>query len=72
MSLATSEPKAQSGNQAFNERFDRRVACPWCESQNTRVSSPFGGTVSEILFTCNHCHQSFGFMKWDEQFQEDL
>ena len=71
MSSDTSEV-ARTTNQAFHERFDKRVACPWCESENTQVSSPFGGTVSEILFNCNDCHQSFGFMKWDERFQEDL
>ena len=62
---------SEASLQTFAERFDKRVACPWCESEDTRVTSPFGGTVSEILFRCDDCKQSFGFMKWDERFDED-
>ncbi len=56
----------------FNDDFADIVACPWCESTETEVASPFGGTVSEILFKCKSCGEGFGFMKWDERFQEDI
>jgi transcription elongation factor Elf1 len=56
---------------SFGGEFDNVVECPWCESLETVVSSPFGGTVSEILFKCISCGQAFGFMKWDERFQEE-
>ena len=65
------DPKPSAGNKVFNERFDDIVACPWCESTDTEVTSPFGGTVSEILFKCRSCGEGFGFMKWDERFQEE-
>jgi len=56
----------------FNDDFADIVACPWCDSTETEVTSPFGGTVSEILFKCKSCGQGFGFMKWDERFQENI
>ena len=56
---------------AFNDAFDDKIECPWCASTKTEVSSPFGGTVSEILFKCKACNEGFGFMKWDERFQEN-
>ena len=69
--LVMPDPKPNAGNNAFNEQFDDIVACPWCESTDTEVTSPFGGTVSEILFKCRSCGEGFGFMKWDERFQEE-
>jgi ring-1,2-phenylacetyl-CoA epoxidase subunit PaaD len=45
--------------------YDEQVACPWCESKNTRVISPFGGTVSEISMQCDDCKSTFGWMKWE-------
>ena len=56
----------------FNDHFADIVPCPWCDSTETEVVSPFGGTVSEILFKCKSCGDGFGFMKWDERFQEDI
>ena len=63
--------EVQIKNKAFNDKFDDIVACPWCESKETEVVSPFGGTVSEILFKCKSCGEGFGFMKWDERFQDN-
>jgi len=48
----------------FSERYDREVQCPWCNSEDTRVVSPFGGTVSEVSMQCNDCKSTFGWMKW--------
>jgi len=49
----------------FRGQYDKHVDCPWCESANTSVSNPFGGTVSEIIFTCGDCNETFGWMKWE-------
>ena len=49
----------------YAEKFDDSILCPWCESENSRVVSPFGGTVSEVLFRCEDCEGVFGWMKWD-------
>ncbi len=50
--------------EVFGDLYDQLIACPWCESTNTRVISPFGGTVSEISMQCEDCKSTFGWMKW--------
>lgn len=54
----------------YAKRFDEKVMCPWCESDHNHVVSPFGGTVSEILFLCDSCENVFGWMKWDKRLPE--
>ena len=65
--MATDSPKnpGQGQQEVFGEAYDQKVACPWCESTNTRVVSPFGGTVSEISMRCDDCNSTFGWMKWE-------
>ncbi len=58
---------AKHKSTVFNDEYDQKVACPWCKSTDTTVASPFGGTVSEILFKCNGCKQTFGWMKWQHK-----
>lgn len=55
----------QGPRESFGRKFDAHVNCPWCESEDTKVSSPFGGTVSEIIMVCNNCGETFGWMKWE-------
>ncbi|MFK8047028.1 MAG: hypothetical protein AB8B81_01215 [Halioglobus sp.] len=57
--------------EVFGEIYDEKVACPWCDSHNTCVVSPFGGTVSEISMKCNDCQSSFGWMKWEGKLPGD-
>ncbi len=33
--------------------------CPFCNSENTRLTSPFGSTACKALHYCNNCHQPF-------------
>jgi ring-1,2-phenylacetyl-CoA epoxidase subunit PaaD len=35
------------------------VACPFCNSQNTHLDSPFGATLCKQIFFCDDCRQSF-------------
>jgi len=35
------------------------VACPFCDSVNTRLTSAFGSTACKALHYCDHCHQPF-------------
>lgn len=65
-------PETAAANAAFNDGLLRRPPCPWCESADTEVVSPFGGTVSEILLRCLSCGEGFGWMKWGEGLQEDF
>lgn len=44
---------------------DVSTPCPWCGSARHALLSPFGGTLSEILFQCLDCDTPFGLMKWE-------
>jgi hypothetical protein len=57
--------------EVFGGLYDQQVACPWCESNNTRVVNPFGGTVSEIAMQCEDCKSTFGWMKWQGKLPGD-
>jgi ring-1,2-phenylacetyl-CoA epoxidase subunit PaaD len=35
------------------------VACPFCESNDTRLETPFGPTLCRQIYYCEHCKQSF-------------
>jgi len=35
------------------------VDCPFCESNDTVLRSPFGSTLCRAMHYCNHCKQSF-------------
>ncbi|MGI9234277.1 MAG: hypothetical protein ACR2RD_11645, partial [Woeseiaceae bacterium] len=34
------------------EEYDREIACPWCESKDTRLVSPYGPSAAEMMFKC--------------------
>jgi len=36
-----------------------RVNCPFCDSENTEMKSPFGPTLCRALHYCNNCQQAF-------------
>jgi hypothetical protein len=67
MMNAAPEKGKQPGPDNFADEYDEHVACPWCESTETHVVSPFGGTVSEVLFKCRDCESTFGWMKWENR-----
>jgi len=67
MGVPTPIHKKTGPIERFASEFDRHVNCAWCESEDTKISSPFGGTVSEIIFTCNDCGETFGWMKWENR-----
>lgn len=35
------------------------VLCPFCKSENTKLTSWFGSTACKALHYCNNCHQPF-------------
>ena len=39
------------------------IACPWCESNETTLTSPFGPTRCRSIHFCNSCRQPFERMK---------
>ena len=44
-------------------RGTRRVACPFCGSQDTEVKSEFGSTACKSLHVCHACRQPFEHFK---------
>ena len=49
------------------EEYDGQVRCPWCESIETRLVSPYGPSVAEMMFECQGCGQGFGWLKWQHR-----
>ena len=37
--------------------------CPFCDSSDTRVDSPFGPTRCRMIYYCDSCHNSFEHIK---------
>ena len=71
--MSTGKPKksGQGQQEVFGDLYNEQVACPWCESKNTRMASLFGGTVSEISMRCEDCNSTFGGRKWEGKLPGD-
>ncbi len=63
-------PTARLGRSRPTDAYDGRVHCPWCESGQTRLASPYGPSVAEMMFECLACGQGFGWMKWERRLPE--
>jgi len=37
----------------------KKVKCPFCESDNTNMQTPFGPTLCRAIHYCNNCKQAF-------------
>jgi transposase-like protein len=48
-----------------------KVTCPHCESSAVEIESPFGGSVSEVLFRCRQCKSFFHWVKWQPELSPD-
>ena len=46
------------------------IQCPWCDSKNTKLLSPYGPSVAEMQYKCLDCDQGFGWMKWERKLPE--
>ncbi|MEO1259553.1 MAG: 1,2-phenylacetyl-CoA epoxidase subunit PaaD [Bacteroidota bacterium] len=42
---------------------ERIVACPQCNSTNTKMVSQFGSTACKALFKCEDCYEPFDYFK---------
>ncbi len=42
---------------------DRVVACPQCNSINTKMISQFGSTACKAMYKCNDCLEPFDYFK---------
>ena len=55
-------PPTQSTEQHLKAMLSgkkEKVACPFCKSTNTRLTSAFGSTACKALHYCDSCHQPF-------------
>lgn len=43
--------------------LERKVACPFCQSENTTLTSQFGSTACKSLHYCSNCQQPFEHFK---------
>lgn len=41
----------------------KKVSCPFCSMNNTKLTSQFGSTPCKSLWFCNNCHQPFEYFK---------
>lgn len=41
----------------------RKVICPQCKSEDTRMVSQFGSTACKALYQCNNCKEPFDYFK---------
>lgn len=44
-------------------RDEKKVSCPFCDSQDTSLTSQFGSTACKALYYCNNCQQPFEHFK---------
>jgi ring-1,2-phenylacetyl-CoA epoxidase subunit PaaD len=42
---------------------EKKVPCPFCDSQDTSLTSQFGSTACKALYYCNNCQQPFEHFK---------
>jgi ring-1,2-phenylacetyl-CoA epoxidase subunit PaaD len=56
-SFGLAPPPMHGGNVALY--FDETVACPYCDSTNTRVTNTFGPTLCRAIYYCRNCRQPF-------------
>ncbi|MCB9435668.1 MAG: phenylacetate-CoA oxygenase subunit PaaJ [Anaerolineales bacterium] len=56
-------PPMQGGVDGAMLLFLDAIGCPFCDSTNTRLESPFGPTLCRAIYYCNNCHQPFELFK---------
>ncbi len=59
--IAPPLPNSPNKNDLFAE--ERKVSCPHCKSDNTRMISQFGSTACKSLYQCNDCLEPFDYFK---------
>jgi ring-1,2-phenylacetyl-CoA epoxidase subunit PaaD len=52
-----------SGESKQVELLTSAIPCPWCNSRETKLTSPFGPTRCKSIHFCNACRQPFERMK---------
>jgi ring-1,2-phenylacetyl-CoA epoxidase subunit PaaD len=64
ISVPESGPICSSGSQSDPvELRTSAIPCPWCNSTETKLTSPFGPTRCKSIHFCDACRQPFERMK---------
>ncbi len=58
-----SSPCCSTGESDTVELRTSAIPCPWCNSSETTLTSPFGPTRCKSIHFCNACRQPFERMK---------
>ena len=56
-------PEGKADDDFYMEKVARTITCPFCKSNNTKLTSQFGSTACKSLHYCNNCHQPFEHFK---------
>ncbi|WP_425607779.1 hypothetical protein [Natrinema salsiterrestre] len=48
-----------------DQRSERAVMCPFCDSEDTEQESAFGSEISKTQYYCNDCNTVFERIKYD-------
>lgn len=56
-------PEGTSADKAFLLGKSHTVPCPRCDSEDTRLISPFGSTACKAHYQCNACAEPFDHFK---------
>jgi ring-1,2-phenylacetyl-CoA epoxidase subunit PaaD len=60
--IAPPTPRQQVCNTKLFHR-EEAIACPQCNSYNTRMISEFGATACKALYLCEDCKEPFDYFK---------
>lgn len=44
--------------------YPETVPCPFCETSETELHSPFGSALSVATYWCRSCRTAFDWIKW--------
>lgn len=56
-------PEGKADDEYYMEKIGRTITCPFCKSNNTKLTSEFGSTACKSLHYCDACHQPFEHFK---------
>ncbi|HIA37025.1 MAG TPA: phenylacetate-CoA oxygenase subunit PaaJ [Flavobacteriales bacterium] len=60
--IAPPRKTSEDKNMLFEEDT-KKVPCPYCDSNNTKLTSQFSSTACKALHFCNQCQQPFEYFK---------
>jgi len=59
--IAPPVKETQDKSQLFQE--PKKIKCPRCKNEDTKMLSQFGSTACKSLYQCNNCHEPFDYFK---------